>query len=319
MSSTDGDDTLAAIISFVDARYTYNLGILSATAILLYDTIITYENEFQLLWQRKIGIVALLHVFNRYTRILAYVSSVALFPKLSDNVCQIIGTFQEVAAIAPYIPLALFAAFRAYALSSRNLVLTIVVLVLNIVFIAPNVYFLFPTSVVNQGPLGCLFQYNGPSDVAVVHVLVWMSRSSLILGECVVLALTLKVVHQAQRSFRHREVQGASLTGVLLVNGVTCFIVPLVLNIALLIVYALQRDGNISGANQQAVQFLTVARDTLTCVLISRFLLDLGKLNQWCAEPTQSLNLEQRGVLTTHVTTDVSDLTFILPPVDPRE
>ena len=61
-------------------------GLNQTSAILLYDTIITYENEFQLLWQRKIGIVALLHVFNRYTRILAYVSSVALFPKLSDNV-----------------------------------------------------------------------------------------------------------------------------------------------------------------------------------------------------------------------------------------
>ena len=80
----------------------------------------------------------------------------------------------------------MFSVFRTYALSSRNVLLTTLVLILNIMFMIPNVvslnsiavsglcspytqYVVFVTTVVNDDLLGCVFSVNSDSAVNITH------------------------------------------------------------------------------------------------------------------------------------------------------
>lgn len=55
-------------------------------AILLYDTLITLDVEVEVVWSRKLSILGFLHVFNRYTAIVAFIEALILLFPVSDSV-----------------------------------------------------------------------------------------------------------------------------------------------------------------------------------------------------------------------------------------
>ncbi|KAI0709747.1 hypothetical protein C8Q76DRAFT_798544 [Earliella scabrosa] len=58
-------------------------------------------------------------------------------------------------------------------------------------------------------------------------------------------------------------------------------------------------------------QYLAGFRDALTTILISRFLLALGRFTERQAQ--QSGTSSKNGALTTHILSNMSEVTFILP------
>ncbi|KAI0709736.1 hypothetical protein C8Q76DRAFT_858803 [Earliella scabrosa] len=307
---SDSPDALM-LVDYIESRYLYTIYFLAGTIIVLYDTLLTFDKEVVFIWRRKVNLVSLLYVLNRYTRIAVCLSSVALFSPLSDKVCNFVATFQEVCVLGPYIAWAIFSAFRTYALSRRNVLLTSIVLAITILFTVPNVYSITTSIIYNDPQAGCLFLYKSVDNVHTQLVLVWVSRGALILSELTVLLLTLRAVYQARGSFRNQVTEGHTLPGVLLVNGVTCFLVPLMLNISTVVIYAANWTQDASQASGRAVQLLTVLRDSLTTTLISRFLLDLSGLNVYRDRGGLSINGE--GMLTTQFSSHGSNVTFVLP------
>ena len=62
------------------------------TALLLYDTVLTFGAEVNVIWRRKSSVKALIHVMNRYAAIAAYIAGVVLLFPVSDEVRVLHGT-----------------------------------------------------------------------------------------------------------------------------------------------------------------------------------------------------------------------------------
>ena len=105
--------------------------------LLLYDILLTFDEELHHIWKGKVNLVSVLHVINRYGRAAACISSIAIFYPLNDNVsryaitgfystqlevtqayvicrrsrnesnrknsCRFVSIFQEITVLIPYI------------------------------------------------------------------------------------------------------------------------------------------------------------------------------------------------------------------------
>ncbi|KAI0753787.1 hypothetical protein C8Q74DRAFT_338795 [Fomes fomentarius] len=186
MSSSDYAD----IISYVASILPYELCLFSGTAILLYDTLITLDVEVEVVWTRKLSILGLLHVFNRYTAIVAFIEALILLFPVSDSMPRI------------------FSAFRMFALTNRNIPLTTLVFLLNASYLLPDLYNDAHTRYVNDAPpYGCY--QSGARDNTIVSCTLGIT-GRLAPWRC--------------------KCRPRTIVWILCKNGIACFIFPLVMN-----------------------------------------------------------------------------------------
>ncbi|RPD58622.1 hypothetical protein L226DRAFT_572857 [Lentinus tigrinus ALCF2SS1-7] len=113
------------------------------------------------------------------------------------------------------------------------------------------------------------------SHTVLCVLVLWTTRATAVLGEGIVLLITLRRIRTG--SFNARDpTRRRSIAEVLLTDGILCFSIPLVLNIlAMSLTIAGSNNSNSALTAGQCVVHL---RDSITSILISRFLLDLGAL-----------------------------------------
>ncbi|KAI0709748.1 hypothetical protein C8Q76DRAFT_78096 [Earliella scabrosa] len=153
MSASDSNSY--ALDGFFQALFAYNSLILSGAVLIVYDTILTFDIELEIIWRRKFTLVSVLYVLNRYGQAVYYTLAVVLLLPLTDSACRFVDTVQAVVVFAPLISWALFSAVRAYALASRNALLAVMVFVFSIMCVVPAAYYFINSDIVNSPPNGC--------------------------------------------------------------------------------------------------------------------------------------------------------------------
>ena len=61
--------------------------------LIVYDTILTFDIELQIIWRRKFTLVSVLYVLNRYGQAVYYTLAVVLLLPLTDSAYVISGRF----------------------------------------------------------------------------------------------------------------------------------------------------------------------------------------------------------------------------------
>ncbi|KAI0324266.1 hypothetical protein GY45DRAFT_1439180 [Cubamyces sp. BRFM 1775] len=266
------------LVSLVATSYQANLCNVSATALLLYDWVITFDREKALVWSRKLNLAGVLYVLGRLVGPSSYVASLVLFQSVSDKRCQDVIYSQYVTNLLPYAYWGVFSAFRTHALSGRNKILSAVVFLLNLVPVALNAYIYYFSQAVNFfPPVGCSQTYNGPNTSSAFILIEFASVENVIQDTgadgCCMFATSVHPFHIVRSN--HCGMFGITSNGrttirdVLFVNGTLCFGVSAVLNILTL---ALLQVGE---NTDQVIELLAYFRDALASIMASRFLLEL--------------------------------------------
>ncbi|KAI0364556.1 hypothetical protein BV20DRAFT_983129 [Pilatotrama ljubarskyi] len=271
-----------------------------AAAFLLYDYLITLEQEIQLFWKRKFTGASALFFFTRYSTLLAYdvlgtatlsplsdtgikCSWVRCFADCSDTSCARLTNVQYAFTTFQYIPWAAFSALRVLALSGMRWSIALLVFVLSLAPAGAGfVVYGFHLTGSNLLTTGC----QGESNVSQRQnvILVTVSRCGLILADIIVLLVT--VVSTWKRGTPHLQGTAKRTLGdVLLYDGVIYFgyadspissvrttrLTPRTLTLA-------AGTAQITTPYHSA-SYITVLSDPLTAVLVYRFLLDLQAAN----------------------------------------
>ncbi|KAI0770471.1 hypothetical protein C8Q74DRAFT_1275610, partial [Fomes fomentarius] len=309
MSSVSGDSGFDdGLIDYVGYLYLLQFCQVSATAVLLYDIILTWRIEVEVVWRHKPGLMAILHIFNRYIQVIGYALALLSFVPRSNQSCHLIAGFQAVFTFLPYFSWAVFSAFRAHALSNHSVPVAILVFLLSAMYVVPDLYLDRNSKFVSGPPLSrCMQNVNDDTAYHVVLHLIWVAQGSMIFADSIVLVLTLRKLYRGHPNLR-LGCQCDGISEVLFTNGLVCFIVPMLLNLTTLALRTKYMQTTLGPVGQCVAVF----RDALTTNLISRFLLDLGMLRH---REHEMDNSEWGGVLTSHFSSALSNVTFILPDV----
>jgi len=113
----------------------------SATAVLFYDILLTYDREVSCIWKRKISAVTVLFICLRYVTLLSRVTTFAsavqpgiLFP------CQVIGYLSFVSSDIARAASAIFGSLRIWAIWGRHWLLLALVLPISLFPVAVDLY-----------------------------------------------------------------------------------------------------------------------------------------------------------------------------------
>ncbi|KAI0689448.1 hypothetical protein C8T65DRAFT_746165 [Cerioporus squamosus] len=287
MSSATPDPAFVAqYSSFLLSNYCA----IAASAVFIYEYLITLGDEVNLFWSRRLTGATLLFVSNRALVMWAHIFTM----------------------VTSYIPISpahnsAFSTLRAFALT-RLWSLSIFVLLLSSVPIGINfTNFGFTPGGVVVPPLGCVYSDSLPADLAnsrTCNAILWclevVSNSlSFTLPEvtiasrtCLISADLLLVVTTwwklSRGSTQHR--QKGSFVYVLLRDGTIYFIALLVLNALHLTLTLLSHTQAL-----QSVSVVTLFTEPLTGILVSRFLLNLQSANQQVLHVDSSLASDTGG------------------------
>ncbi|KAI0691626.1 hypothetical protein C8Q76DRAFT_758710 [Earliella scabrosa] len=203
---------------------------------------------------------------------------------------------EAMCTLLPYFSWAFFAGFRVYALTDRNTILAAIATILTATYVIPDMYEYTHRTFVN--PPHCSQSYDlGPVFLS----LLWLSRIGTLIGESIVILVTLRKTYPA----RSRSPLGCAasryITDVILSNGIACFSIPLAFNV---VMTAMALKG--TPTSLLIGQCLACFRDSLSSILISRFLLDIGRLRTDISSGTSE------SVLTTHFASELSGVTYTL-------
>ncbi|KAI0794741.1 hypothetical protein C8Q74DRAFT_1250388 [Fomes fomentarius] len=127
-------------------KYTYGLTSTGGVALLIYEHIVTFDNEINLFWRGKLNAASILFIANRYLALLTNVGELPWIPWIDPSSSESCVTqFYLLGTIGAlqYIPWAAFSALRAYVLSQQSWTAALSVFVLSA---GPLVYFLVPTA-----------------------------------------------------------------------------------------------------------------------------------------------------------------------------
>ncbi|KAI0794753.1 hypothetical protein C8Q74DRAFT_1250420 [Fomes fomentarius] len=285
------------------------------TGLLFYDWIINIEKDISLVWRyERVTLPKTLYIATRYLWLVFVVLDIATTIPIDIQACKNIVQIQKVSSIIRYIPWAVFAGLRTYALTSRNVLLTAIVVTLALAIILPGLYTDTYEWVVDMNvPLpGCYYRYtinNTTLTPRLCHEsVIYASRGATIASEAIVSIITWKKTYKYSRA---AIVVGKkeSLPEILLRNGEFA---PSMLTATTLVLSLRSIHGELNFAAQTVGR----ARDMLTTVLISRFLLDLLEAGARSNATETSDPTLSSGLLTTQVTHEASfgDTETDLPP-----
>ncbi|KAJ8489209.1 hypothetical protein ONZ51_g3053 [Trametes cubensis] len=290
----------------------------SAMALLIYDYLLTLRHEVRFVWSRKFTGATVLFLLNRYTIILLYlVDVITLFPIIPKVVlatvarrnvlrfdcrCPGTGRFITVLEVLPYIIWAAFSSLRAYALSSRNLPIGLLIFLLSLVPAGVNAYFFSTFSFIElPAPSNCTAlsditaQLSKTYVVAVVAVpyvvcsqfcafssthpsnqtllsrrrVTIVSRASLMAADTLVIVVTWASTYRIGKASRDARL-GFSFGTLLLRDGTIYFVVLVAMNVVHMTLNVIKPNDFVQQAS-----YVTVLENPITSILVSRFILNL--------------------------------------------
>ncbi|KAI0084420.1 hypothetical protein BDY19DRAFT_971922 [Irpex rosettiformis] len=178
----------------------------SATVLYLFDSLITFFQEIDVIWGRKWTLMTWLH-----------------------ESCKAVRYIFDIFDITQYFCLALFSALRAYSLLDGGLkiIVTGVVFLLNIVPAATNLFYYVTSTVMLDSEL-CSIASKTSKGADIGFSL--GARISAIIGDTLVLLITWSKTARSYREARKLEISSPLIT-LLFRNGTFCFMILLVLNV----------------------------------------------------------------------------------------
>ncbi|RDX45393.1 hypothetical protein OH76DRAFT_1420855 [Lentinus brumalis] len=248
---------------------------------LLYDYVLTLGREVGLFWNGTLTGASVLFFVIRYSTLLYEVLDIVEYvPTLSDTnltssreqSCNLLAQAFNVVNFLRFLPIGLFSAMRAYALSTNRTLSAVIFLLSLTPFVVNFIQY-------GQGirgsmlPIGnCEAQINVTPIETIIFPAV--SRGGLIVADFLLIVVTWRTL--ARSSARPRfsfEKAHTSLAAIMFWNGTIYFVVLFLLNVlhmtfTLTSIFGLERS------------LIAVFTDPLTTILISRFLLDLQEANR---------------------------------------
>ncbi|RPD69066.1 hypothetical protein L226DRAFT_617051 [Lentinus tigrinus ALCF2SS1-7] len=286
MSSAPDLDTYTIIEQFFDLRLDALCSI-SASVLLFYDYILTFDKEVGLFWKRISG-ASLLFLVNRYMTLLTQIFDVVQFTTdMSDE--RSLRKIQQSSRDCGSVPIR--ALGRAYALS-RYKPLGILVFLLSL---GPDVVNLVKYAYGLSGFSGPVWAVEscaeGGADITPLPQLscidytrtsscepkfVIISRSCLLVADLILILITWvslwkRVVYVSGKLKR------LAFTKVLLWDGTIYFIVILTMNVLHL---AFSLPSVSRSPSSRNFSQITVFTEPITAILVSRFLIDLQEANR---------------------------------------
>ncbi|TBU37723.1 hypothetical protein BD309DRAFT_904714 [Dichomitus squalens] len=240
----------------------------AATAIFVFDSIITTGEEIRCFWGRNITGAAIVFWLNKYMTMLFLGWGLATFLKLSDKSCAMSSKSIVVIDCLLFIVLAAFTAIRVYALG-RSLNLCAITAVLSLVPLGINfVAFRFGVTGKNIFPFGCITIDS--QSIGLTQKFVIIARSCSIAADCLAIGSTWLALGLPHANSRGGILKG-SISSALLLDGTVYFLILAVLN-SLHLAFTLL---SINIDSLQSVSVVTAFTAPLSAILVSRFLLHL--------------------------------------------
>ncbi|KAI0356738.1 hypothetical protein OH77DRAFT_1422925 [Trametes cingulata] len=277
MSSSD-ETQATAVIQLYQAVFASGYIVVAATALLLYDVLLSFDAEARLVWRNPKSFASLLYLLNRYLALFILLLSFATINPIPDNSCIAVGWCLSILAILELLGPAVFAALRMYALSGRNKYLSAVTLILSL---APalealsDTYKYLPAN--EAPPANCTVTGFYSPQINIGRALA--ARLPVILADCLVISITwresfknLNVLHALRNS------EQPSLYRIFLQNGSVYFCALLSLNILDITLGLLQitLPDSVNGGGSYVTQIIS----PMNFILTSRFLLDLRSVQE---------------------------------------
>ncbi|KAI0722599.1 hypothetical protein C8Q76DRAFT_782821 [Earliella scabrosa] len=245
----------AQIISTIGAEEVVIYINIAVGALLAYEYIVTLDREVNLFWTQKITMASVLFIANRYIALfvnLMYLpydvtlqASTIIFIRLEQlsplllpnrvltvrrrSSCKVNSYISTIMQYSQYIPWAVFSAMRAFALSSRTWPLALGVFVLSLGPSVINFYGFRVVVFIDSDGFGCGLASTQPVDIA--NMLTVVSRSTLIIADLLVLAVTWKATFKTSRENVRALGQRMSLSAILFRDGVIYFVTLAIMNV----------------------------------------------------------------------------------------
>ncbi|KAI0657982.1 hypothetical protein C8Q70DRAFT_999267, partial [Cubamyces menziesii] len=178
------------------------------------------------------------------------------------------GRFITVLEVLPYIIWAAFSSLRAYALSSRNLPIGLLIFLLSLVPAGVNAYFFSTFSFVElPAPSNC----TALSDITaqLSKTLTIVSRASLMAADTLVIVVTWASTYRIGKASRDARL-GFSFGTLLLRDGTVYFVVLVAMNVVHMTLNVIKPNDFVQQAS-----YVTVLENPITSILVSRFILNL--------------------------------------------
>ncbi|TBU42158.1 hypothetical protein BD309DRAFT_1081595 [Dichomitus squalens] len=293
-----------AYIEQAEIFFTQQLCVHAGLALLLYDTILTFDREVSLIWARGRAHMTMLFLVIRDVEIASLVLYIAVinFGPTSAQVCSSLNVTAEVALVVPYFGWAVFLGWRAYALSSRNIFVGLFGFLCSVTFAAPTLVTLFGSSAVYSAhPPSCTFSYNYPEVKWITSKAIQISRPMALVADLTVLVLTCIKTRKEWPSL-NKGGPRTSLASTLFVNGVLFVSAVTVLHVVALIT---SLDDSL---NDRTFGQITLIRDVVITIVLSRYILDLATVAAGTVEDRQA---DPQAILTTQWTHYDSDVTSL--------
>ncbi|KAH9858060.1 hypothetical protein C2E23DRAFT_719228 [Lenzites betulinus] len=117
---------------------------LTFVALLVYEYIITFDQEVNLFWRRKSTGATILFLTTRYMGLISdAIMGAATCFTMSDQVCAMVVKIQSVLSISQYVLWAAFSGLRTLALSGMKWPLALLVFVLSLGPLGTNLVRIF--------------------------------------------------------------------------------------------------------------------------------------------------------------------------------
>ncbi|RDX46096.1 hypothetical protein OH76DRAFT_1407228 [Lentinus brumalis] len=284
-------DAVATLFNAITAE---NYCAAAASALFIYDTIVTFDREVACFWTHKRAAASLLFFANKWIYMtISVLDLVQLRPFPSDKSCSQFQVVGFAFVILQFVPAAVFSALRAYVLGSSKL-LGLIVLVLSLAPVGVNlVQYAYEMSGQNFPPFGCLEVDKTTVAIALRRRLIsghrpWRmlifknctvvisSRIPLIVADLLLIYITWTKLSSRSTFDDVRSSKRLSLPGILFRTGTIYFVALFILNVLHLSLTL----TSLTGKDRTSVTKVTVFIAPVSAILVSRFLLELQAANQ---------------------------------------
>ncbi|KAI0073417.1 hypothetical protein K474DRAFT_1710748 [Panus rudis PR-1116 ss-1] len=262
----------AVAVDIISQEHTSILIYVSVLTVLVYDTILTFPQEFRCIWQRKWTAVTLLYAITRYLTILyitMHIPSILAVPQNAQ------GYVNNIAVLESFVPTGslqmlggalhsgLIQSLRVWAIAGKSYKLAAMVLAFGL--LAPCIDMFVPGRFLDVGTI----KQVPPSIIGPI------ARASSICSDLVVLTVTLYktafIVRAGQQLSLHTK-----YTSLLFYTGVTQFVLLTIFNILNIIfdVLGIVTVGTFSLSSQ-----LIIVNEGVSAIIVCRLMLSLRSVH----------------------------------------
>ncbi|KAH9917156.1 EAP30/Vps36 family-domain-containing protein [Epithele typhae] len=262
-----------------------NYSEVAALTLIAYDHFLTFSGELQFVWGRRFSGATVVFALNRYVNLAGKVVlpiSTMYWPNQTDETCAAPIILVIVLTVVAYWIAAVFSALRIYAVWDKNWRLLVLVLLLAMAVPVTNMYhYIRSTPVAGGPPLNGCGENVDLSDEQ-FEQLSMITHGFAIATDLLVVVLTWLKTYEIRR-LSYRLHFKTSLSTLLLRDGTLYFGILLILNVIDIIL----------NSNESLYNPLPPFIEAVTCILISRFMLNLRQTAQEMDEGTTTVALSQ--------------------------